>query len=400
MTLLTIEERSAREPRGSSPADRPLWRLGFRPFYLLAAAFAAISIPVWLAGYYGWTTALNHVNLNWHVHEMIFGFAIAVIIGFLYTAGRNWTGLWTPRRKELAAIAALWIAGRIAMLAAEPSLAAAIDLAFLPIATWPLYRVLKRYGNKRNMFLVGLLSLLTAANATFHAAVLGWIDLSPLQPLHAAIMIIVIIESVIGGRIIPNFTANAIKTVHPVINERRDRISLALTATAGIAWVVGAPVPLTAALAIAAAIAQATRLIGWKPFRTVRNPLLWILHISYAWIPFGFLLLGLAAFGIVSSSAAFHVLAVGSMAGLIIGMITRTALGHTGRPLKAGAGETAMYVLMQAGVIARFVAAINAGNMRDVALLVTAACWVSAFVIYLAVYGPYLCRARVDGREG
>jgi uncharacterized protein involved in response to NO len=400
MTLLTIEDTSAPGPGKRLLSDPPLLRLGFRPFYLLAATLAAISVPLWLARYFGMMPRLAHVDLNWHMHEMIFGFAIAVIIGFLYTAGRNWTGLWTPRRGALAAIAGLWIAGRAAMLLADPLPAALIDLAFLPVATWPLYRVLQRAGNKRNLFLVLLLGLLTASNLGFHAARLGWLTMAPTHPVHAAIMIIVIIETAIGGRVIPMFTANAVRGVKTVVNQRRDRIALAFTAGAGLAWICVLPGPLVAGIAIAAAAAQATRLAGWKPFCTLRNPLLWILHVSYAWLVAGLALLALAALGVVSASAAFHVLAVGSMAGLILGMITRTALGHTGRTLAAGNAETVMYALMQAGVLARLAAAIGPDAWRNGALVLAAASWTAAFVLYLIVYAPYLFRARIDGKEG
>lgn len=400
MTLLTIEERPVPQRGKSLLGDLPLFRLGFRPFYLLAAAFASISVPLWMTHYYGWAGRFPNVNVSWHAHEMVFGFAIAVIVGFLYTAGRNWTGLWTPRGNALAAIAGLWLAGRIAMLVAHPLLAALVDLAFLPVAAWPLYRVLKRSGNKRNMFLVALLALLAITNAIFHAAMLGWLPLSPIQPVHAAILVIVVIESVIGGRVIPGFTRNAVQGSTPIVNERRDRITMGLTAAACIGWVAGVPAPLASALALVAACAQLTRLIGWKPFCSIRNPLLWILHLSYAWIPFGFALLALAAAGVVSGSAAIHVLTVGSMAGLIIGMITRTALGHTGRLLKVGAGEVAMYVLIQVGVVARFLAAADVAGLRDLALSIATACWASAFLLYVIVYGRYLFTARVDGREG
>jgi len=400
MALLGIEDPSARKQGKTALGVHPLLALGFRPFYLLAAAFAAVSVPVWLAKYYGGAAGLAHVDMFWHMHEMVFGFVIAVIIGFLYTAGRNWSGLWTPRGGTLAAIGLLWIAGRVAMCTAAPPLAAAIDFVFIPVAAWPLYRVLKRAGNKRNLVLVVLLSLLAAANAVFHAARIGWLDISPLPAVQAAIIIVVIIETMIGGRVIPGFTANAVPGVKPVTNEKRDRVMVVLTVGAGLAWVCGAPAVLSAALAVGAAIAQAIRLLGWKPFRTVHNPLLWILHASYAWIPLGLLLLGLAALGIVSDSAAFHALAVGSTAGLILGMITRTALGHTGRALKAGPSETVMYALIQVGAIARLVAAIDTDGLRNAALVLAAVCWSSAFVLYLAVYGPYLFRARVDGREG
>jgi uncharacterized protein involved in response to NO len=400
MALIFIEEPRVPKNGKSLLNDHPVLRLGFRPFYLLAAAFAAISVPLWISRYFGWTQGLKHVDLNWHMHEMIFGFAVAVIIGFLYTAGRNWSGLWTPRGKTLAAIAGLWIAGRVAMLIADPVLAAIIDLTFLPVAAWPLYRVLKKSGNKRNLFLVGLLAMIAIANAAFHAALLGWLNISTVLPVHAAILIIVIIESVIGGRVIPGFTANAVHGVKPIVSVPRDRISLALTVSACVAWISGIPAPLTAALAMAAACAQLTRLAGWMTHRTLKHPLLWILHLSYAWIPLGFGLLALAALNLVSASAAIHVLAVGSMAGLIIGMTTRTALGHTGRALKVGAKEVAMYGLIQVGAVARFVAAVDAAGMRDVALITAMVTWSIAFVLYVVVYGPYLFKARVDGREG
>ncbi len=400
MALLSIEE-----PRLPSSSEHlldkhPLFRLGFRPFYFLAAAFAAVSVPLWIARYFGLAPGLSHIDLNWHVHEMIFGFAIAVIIGFLYTAGRNWTGLWTPRGKYLAALVALWIAGRGAMLTLSPPLAAVIDIAFLPLATWPMYQVLKKSGNRRNMFLVGMLGLLTAANVVFHAAVNGWLAVSSLWSLHAAILVIVMIESVIAGRVIPGFTANAVPGVKPIVDSRRDKIIVAFTALTCIAWVAGLSPILIASLAMATAVSQLMRLIGWKTHRTLGNPLLWILHVSYGWIPLGFGLLGLAALQVVPASAAFHVLAIGSMAGLIIGMITRTTLGHTGRPLRAGRKEVIMYCLVQVGVIARFWATIDAGGGRDSALLVSVACWSAAFLLYVLTYGPYLFAARIDGREG
>ncbi|TFW33870.1 NnrS family protein [Massilia horti] len=394
MQLHTIEE-----PEDSHAGARLAWlALGFRPFYLLAAAFAAISIPAWVASYYG-VAGPFRVGLAWHAHEMLFGFVVAVVIGFLYTAGRTWTGLWTPRDAQLGAIAALWIAGRVAMFSAPALVAAVVDLAFLPVAAWPLYRVLKQAGNKRNMFLVGLLGLLTAANAVYHASALGWIDIAPARPVYAAIIVVVIIETAIGGRVIPMFTTNA-TGVKTVMNPRIDKLALAFTVAAGLAWVFELPAALTALLALGAAAAQGVRLAGWKPFCSLRKPLLWILHLSYAWIPFGFLLLALAAYGLVPQSAAIHVLAVGALAGLILGMITRTALGHTGRPLAAGPKETAMYLLIQLGVVLRLVAALAPGSARDVALVAATVCWSAAFVLYVVVYGPYLCRPRIDGREG
>lgn len=399
MAIISIERPGAADPT-PAPADLPFLRLGFRPFYLMAAAFAAISVPLWLLRYFGMAPGLTEVDLAWHTHEMIFGFAIAVVIGFLFTAGRNWTGLWTPRGTHLGILSGIWLAGRIAMLFAAPPLAAVVDLCFLPLAAWPMFVVLRDSGNRRNMPLVGLLALLWMADMCFHAARLGWLDVSALRPVHAAMLVIVIIESVIGGRVIPMFTHNGVPGTEPVVRPKHDRIGLVLTALACIAWVSALPAPFTAALAVGAAVAQLTRLTGWMPHRTLGTPLVWILHFSYGWLALGFLLMAAAALGLVSASSAMHALGLGAIGGMIIGMMTRTALGHTGRPLKAGRSELAMYLLIQVGTVARLAATFDIGALRNAALTVAMLCWSSAFLLYLLVYGPYLLRARLDGREG
>jgi len=395
MNVSSLQSPTAVTP---APTGLPLLRLGFRPFYLLAALLAALAIPLWLAGYYGHLPALPKVGLPWHAHEMVFGFAIAVVIGFLYTAGRAWTGLDTPRGLPLALIALLWIAGRVAMLLAPVPLAAAIDILFLPVAAVPLYLVLKRANSRRNLFLILLLALLAAANVLYHCALAGALALSPLVPVEGAIFVIVLLASIIGARVIPGFTRNTLG-VAPLVDTKRDRVSVALIVLSAASWLLGLPAPLVAALASATAVSLAIRLLGWKPWTTWRVPLLWILHLSYAWIVAGFLLLAAAALGALPASAALHALTVGAMSGLIIGMITRTALGHTGRPLVAGRAETAMYALVQIGALARLCAAL-APAAREPALLAATLCWSAGFLLYLAVYGPWLCRTRIDGRDG
>lgn len=407
MTLLKIEDPASGKPLRPVPDSRftklPIWALGFRPFYLLAASFAALAIPMWMGRYLGWPGMASWfpaLGLPWHVHEMVFGFALAVIIGFVFTAGRNWTGLWTPRHGHLAALALLWLAGRLAMLLAPEALAAPIDLAFLPCAIWPIYQVLKKSNNQRNMFLVLLLSLITLMNILFHATMLGWLAFSPVIAVQGAILMIVMIESVIGGRVIPNFTANSVPGSNPVVLPKVDKVMLAVVASASISWFLGLPAWVVVPLAFAAAALQLQRLSGWKSLRTLNQPLLWILHLSYAWIPFGFLLLGLAAWKIIPVSAAFHALTVGSMAGLIIGMMTRTSLGHTGRRLSAGRAELCMYLLIQTAAITRFLGTLNIGAAREIALIVAAICWSASFLLFIVVYAPYLFRPRLDGKEG
>ncbi len=400
MSLLTIEEPTPPAHHALWSGRHAVWALAFRPFYLLASLLAAVAIPIWLAQYLGWVQLTSRVSLGWHMHEMVFGFAVAVVVGFLFTAGRAWTGLWTPRGMHLAALALLWTAARVAMLTGPAWLAAALDLAFLPLAAWSMYSVLQRAGNKRNMFLVGLLSLLTLANAAFHAATMELIALSIIAPIHAGILLIVLIEAVIGGRVIPMFTDNGAPGPKALVLPRNDKIAMVLVVAAAAGWVFGAPGPLMAALAFVAAAATALRLTLWQPQRALHVPLLWILHLSYAWIPIGFVMLGLAALGIGAPSAAFHAMAVGSMGGLIIGMMTRTTLGHTGRKMTSGTAERAMYMLIQAGAVARVAAGLAPHAWRTGALVLSALCWSLSFALFLAVYAPYLWRARLDGKEG
>ena len=243
-------------PASSPPtlSGYPLLRLGFRPFYLLGALAAALGIPLWIARYYGWLPGLPNVGLYWHMHEMVFGFVIAIVIGFLYTAVRAWTGLPTARGTPLAALALLWIAGRVAMLVADPLTAAVLDSLFIPVAAVPLYLVLRRANNKRNLFLILLLALLSAANLLYHAAVLGVIGLAPTLPVEGAILVVVLLESIIGARVIPSFTKNTLPDVVPVIHAARDRISVGLVVLSTISWLLGLPAPLVAALATATGV--------------------------------------------------------------------------------------------------------------------------------------------------
>lgn len=398
MTAATIL-RPGQPGRPSVGTGWPLLRLGFRPFYLLAAAFAAAAVPLWLASYLGLAPALPRVSLGWHLHEMVFGFGSAVIVGFLFTAARNWTGLWTPRGGALAAFALLWLAGRVAMLLCPPLPAALIDLPFIPAAAFALARLLLLAGNRRNLPLVGLLGLIAAANAAYHAGVLGWLPLQPEHAAEAALLLIVLLATVLGGRVIPGFTANA--TGAPTVsNEKLNRSGIALVAAACAAAVLGLPGVLTAVLCAAAAAVHFRRMAGWAPLRTAAHPLLWILHLAYGWIGVGLLLLGGAAVGVGSDSSAMHALAIGAMSSLMLGMLTRTALGHTGRPLVTRKREAVTFMSVQAGVIARLCANIFPDFHRNTILLISAACWTTAFLLYLIIYVPYLCRARRDGREG
>ena len=383
----------------------PLLRLGFRPFYVGAAAFALLSIPLWVAVYLGqWNLAMALPPLLWHAHEMLFGFAVAVILGFLLTAVKAWTGLGTPRGAALGALALLWLAARVAAVTGPYTLYAVLDLALLPLVAAVLTRLLLRARNRRNLPLAAMLMLLALANGVFHLSLVGVLDVSPLAPLYAALALIVMIECVIAGRVIPAFTMSATLGLKLQVRAPVERAALALTALALLLWVFAPPEAgwnmFGGFTLVLAALAQVGRLLQWQPAITRHRPILWILHLSYAWIPLGLALLAAARFGALSMSAGVHALAIGATGGLIIGMMTRTARGHTGRALQVSRAEIAAYVLVMLAAAIRVLLPLAMPSWLPLALVLSASGWATAFAIYLFIYTPWLLKTRFDGKDG
>lgn len=395
MALIRLDEPSTRR---IPPDTFSLFALGFRPFYLLAALFGSLALLLWV-GVYSGRVDMPMPGIWWHAHEMLFGFAAAVIVGFLLTAGKAWTGLDTPTGWPLAALATLWIAGRLAMAFGSGPWAAVLDIAFLPLCAAIFVALLLRAKSRRNYFIGGLLAVLGLANLAFHLARFGVVALDPLTTLHFALCLIVVLETVIAGRVVPMFTANAVRGVRQWRNKRFDYTAIACTALALVMWVGGGSVA-GAGVAVLAALLQLVRCAGWNPWATRHNPLLWVLHLSHLWIPAGLLLLAATQWGALPRSAAIHALAIGATSGLIIGMITRTALGHTGRLLVAGRIETTAYVLVQLAALTRVLSVALIPAAAGVGVHAAATLWASAFLLYLWRYAPFLMRARADGKPG
>ena len=394
--ILKILEPVAPAPRGAA-----FLRLGFRPFYLGAAVLAALAVPVWMMLFLGqwvWAPALS--PLLWHAHEMLLGFASAVIIGFLMTAVKAWTGLATPRGWPLAALALLWLSARIAAVTAPYAVFAVLDTLLLPIVALVLIRLLLRAGNTRNLPLAALLLLLGAANATFHLSVLGLLDLAPTRALHAALAVIVMVECVMAGRVIPGFSMSAIPGLRITALLWLERSALALTGVGLLLWVFAAPGWIASLALGLAAAAHVWRQWRWKPLLTRQRPILWILHLSYAWIPVGLGLLALAQIHLLAVSQGLHALAVGTTGGLIIGMITRTARGHTGRTLQVAPAEVLAYVLVALAAVMRVLMPLLWPDLLLVWLIGAAAAWSVAFAIYVFIYVPWLTQTRLDGKDG
>ena len=395
--LLQIKQAST--VPAASPPGFALWQLGFRPFYLLASVFAALSIGLWALQFAGWLGQPYLAGPMWHAHEMLFGFTLAVVVGFLFTAGRSWSGRPTPTGAALMALAALWVAGRVLVLTPYGWAAAVVNVAFPLAAAVGLAIPFIAARNKRNYFFIGLLVLMAAAVLGIHLAQLGVTQLPGWIGIQVALDVVLFIMAVMGGRVIPMFTnsiAGASATKRPWLEKAALGSTLALL-LADVLPLHGAPLALLAGVCASAHLA---RWALWQPWKTLRTPLVWVLHVAYLWIPVHLALRGLGEMGLVSPSIAIHALTVGAIGGLIIGMMTRTALGHTGRLLKASHTDVACYLLVLAAALIRvFVPLLAPGQLVN-AVIASAALWSAGFALYAVTYWPVLTRARVDGKPG
>ena len=399
--LLKIDEPARAAPQAGGGVA--VLRLGFRPFYLGGAAYGFLAMLVWLAALRGQGSAGRDTAMSgmiWHVHEMIFGFVAAIVVGFLLTAVRAWTSRPTPTGAPLAGLWLLWAAARVPVWTGPQPLAAIVDCAFLPLVALALLRVLVAAKNRHNIFLPVALVLFGVLNILFHLwAALGRADLA-LRTGYAATGLIVMFVAIIAGRVVPMFTTNAI----PGLTLHRWRVVetvapfSALVVLAADAY--GIAPAILAPLAAATALVHALRIVGWRSWRVGARPILWILHAAYAWLPVGFGLLAGAALGLVPHSVAIHALTVGAIGCAIIAMITRTALGHTGRALVAGPWEIASYWLMLAAALVRVFGPLLAPAATSVWFDVAGGAWLLSLLVYLVRYVPYLSAPRLDGKAG
>lgn len=374
------------------PVAAAFLRDAFRPFYLGASLFAALAVPFWLAVWFGWMAGPALPPIYWHMHEMVHGFGVAVIIGFLFTAARNWTGLPLPSGVPLALLFGLWVVARLGMVAAYGPATAIVDLLPLPIVAGVLLRTFIRARNMRSMPLVGVLALLAASNALFHLGVLGLAAVPPISAAEGGLLLVVVVEMIVGSRVVPSFTAGAVPGVRQYRPAWLQRAAIGLAGLAFAADLAGLPRWAAAAVAVLAGACVLGQCLGWNPLASRGRPMLWALHAAYSWIPVGLVLLGASQLGLVPRSAAIHALAVGSMGGLIVAMMTRTALGHSGRAVAAGRLERAAFLLVQLAAAARVASALNL--LPNGTLKVAGAAWAAAFLLYVLGYTPLLLGLR------
>jgi uncharacterized protein involved in response to NO len=354
-----------------------LWSAGFRPFFLLAAAWAAIAVPAWLAAYVHGYALRGMPAMFWHAHEMVYGFGLAAVAGFLLTAIPNWTGRLPVRGLRLALLAALWLAGRIAMLVSG---AALLDLAFPAALIVVVARELIAGRNWRNLPMLAALALLFAGNLLFHLGIYAG--------LRLGIATLLMLIALVGGRIVPSFTRNWLAkqgpgTRLPAPEGWLDRAALLVALAALGSWVVA---DLTWPLALAGA-GLGMRLSRWRGLVTVREPLLFILHLGYAWLALGLILLGLEV------PAALHALTVGAIGTMTLAVMTRATLGHTGRPLTADAVTRVIYALVTSAAVLRIASPYFGALVVSLAGLA----WSAAFATFALHYGRFLLGPQRSG---
>ena len=376
----------------------PLFSMGFRPFFLLAALWAAFAVPIWIGANAGWLPT-QHFTRDWHAHEMLFGYLSGVIAGFLLTAVPNWTGRLPVTGGPLVALVLLWCAGRAAMLI--PSFAAApfIDSAFIFVFAMVVGREIIAGRNAKNLPVLILLTVLGSANVLSH--------LHTFEPELAllgeriGIAVVAMLVSLIGGRIVPSFTRNWMAKQklkpEPAPAGWFDTVVLATSALALGLW---AAAPHFFATGFALALAGAlhwVRLARWRGWRTSAEPLVLILHLGYAWLAFGLTLMGLAiiSVGVVPAASGLHALTAGAFGVMTLAVMTRASLGHVGQPLTATPRISAIYVLVNLGALVRVISPL-APEMYTPLLIVSALLWGGAFALFAIVYAPLLLRARVE----
>lgn len=373
---------------------------GFRPFFLFGAIWAAIAILLWIPTFEGHVVLPTaYAPIDWHVHELLFGYVAAAVAGFLLTAIPNWTGRLPVVGRPLAGLVGLWVAGRVAMLVSGPIgaiPAAIVDLAFLCVLVGITLREVAAGKNWRNLRVVGIVAVFALGNMLFHveAIVSGAAAYGTRIGIAAAVMLV----ALIGGRVVPSFTANWLRPrgpgAMPVPFDRFDGVVIGASAIALALWVVLPEARAVGAVLLGAGLLQTARLWRWAGWRTMGESLVLVLHVAYLFVPLGFLLLGATLLGVLSipASAALHAWTVGALGLMTLAIMTRASLGHTGRALIAGRGQQIVYAGAVIAALGRI--AMGFGRAEIVFLHIAMLGWLVAFVGFTIVYFPILTRPR------
>lgn len=391
---MNIATASERRRAYAGPA---LFAYGFRPFFLFGALYAGLALPLWLAILLAGMELPGSITaVDWHVHEMIFGYLAAVIAGFILTAIPNWTGRLPVLGAPLALLFLCWLAGRVATVLIQPPwIVLAADSAFLVLLSGVVWREVLSGGNWRNAPVCVLISLIAAANILFHLGL--QFDAVAGYGTRLALGVTALLIGMIGGRIIPSFTRNWMARLHieplPAPFGRFDKAALLGAAAAVVSWIIAPDSQLTGGLLALAGLLHGVRLFRWRGDRTLREPIVTILHVGYGWLVIAFVLMGMAVLvpALVDESSALHALTTGAIGTMTLAVMTRASLGHSGRAIQTDPATLVIYLLITAGATLRVSAAYLPMDYQT-ALAIGGALWSGAFLLFFAAYAPLLLR--------
>ena len=384
--------------------DTPLFGLGFRVFFALAGLSALILIVLWNAIFKGTLTMDNYFADNyWHAHEMLLGYAVAVIAGFLLTAVKNWTGKPTLTGDKLAGLALLWLYGRILPFYAgllPDALIAAIDFSFLPVLAYQISKPIMQTKHFKSLIFIGLLLLLTLGNGLLHAEILGLYQNTALTGIQLIVATIILLILIIAGRVFPFFIERGLHGTLLIRNPLLDALSIGSAVAVFALQLWGVSGTFLALTAIFAVIVNIARLSAWYVHRIWYVPLLWILYVGYGWIVIGFILTVLSAYAWVSATLSLHAFTVGGIGVLTLGMMARVSLGHTGRALRASNAMAIAFVLINLAALLRVLLPLALPDWYTLLIYGSTLSWLAAFSLFMFVYAPILTSPRIDGQEG
>ncbi len=393
-TLLSIEEPAP--PARPAPALDAFLEMGFRPIYLAGALWALVAVAIWIFAPHWLTGPL--AGIPWHAHEMLWGFVATIAVGFLMTAGAAWTGINPVQGRALGVLCALWIVARCGYLAASQTaflIAGVAEFSFFALAAAALLRAVVKSRNVRNYAVPGMLLALGVTDALFLLATHAGDYATLMRHFNAGLLCMTLITLLVARRVIPFFAMRAVPGLQVPMQLRSGQVQLAASALAVICLLADLRTVQAGALALAGGIAL-VQWISWKPWAVLRKPILWILYVGYGALAAGLLLAAAEAAGYGARAALHvHVIAMGGFSVLIIGMITRTALGHLGRPLETDRGMVAAYVLVIAATVLRL-CALHPSAASPHLLHLAATLWVGAFALYLWRFLPMMIRPRAD----
>ena len=396
--VMNIESNDKIDPRNFS-----LFALGFRPFFLFSAFFAVLLITLWVLKLSGHLTLSNYYTpTGWHAHEMLFGYTVAVIAGFLLTAAGNWTGVKMINGWKLALLSCVFLLGRVAPFIDElpHGLIAAIDLSFLPLVAIILSAPILKAKQWSNFVFILILLAMTVANTIVHLSTLKIIDTSIVTGSRAMVYLVVFLIIVMGGRVIPFFTERGVAGVTTKTWRWIEHLSALSVALLMVSDVILSNQIFTGVIAWFAAIFNLIRVAGWYSNKIWQVPLVWILQVAYVWFVIGFILKGLTLFDIHLSLYSYHALTVGGIGLMTLGMMARVSIGHTGREMQLNSWMVLSFILLNVAAIVRVILPMLMEEYYMQFLQISGWIWIISFSIYLVIYTPMWIRPRVDGRPG